>query len=301
VRVSYCLPTPEEIEAAERAAEALPDAAAQIPYGLPTEPLPESGTSGAGRAFTVPLYGFKTWADLFTPRQLLALVTFARWTRAAREEMRRLGYPEEWGEAIGGYLALAVDKVADYNSSICVWHVSREVIGHTYTRFALPMAWDFVELPLSNDVGGAYSAQLRWAVRYIKHALLAAGGSETRFLAESGLLGMLCQSATDPFDGPVDVVVTDPPYYDAIPYADLSDLFYIWLRRTMGDRYPEVFAASLTAKADELVQQHKNGATGRKGKKEYEAGMAAAFRRAWEALTPDGRMVVVFAHKDPDA
>ena len=96
----YRLPAPEEIEAAERAADALPEAAAQIPYGLPTEPLPGPEILG----FRVPLYGFKTWADLFTPRQLLALVTFVKWTRAAREEMRRLGYPEEWGGSGGSIL-----------------------------------------------------------------------------------------------------------------------------------------------------------------------------------------------------
>jgi adenine-specific DNA methylase len=296
----YRRPTPAEEEAARRAAEALPEAVAQIPYGLPTESLPESGTSGAGRAFTVPQYGFKTWADLFTPRQLLALVTFVKWTRAVRDEMRRLGYPGEWVEAVTGYLAAALDKVADYNSSICVWHLSGEKIGHTYTRFALPMTWDFAELAQSNNVGGAYGAQLDWVARYVEHAL-ATVPQETRFLRENGFLEVLRQSATDPLDGPVDTVITDPPYYDAIPYADIADFFYVWLRRTAGDQYPEIFAAPLTPKADELVQQSKSGEIGRKGKAEYEAGMAAAFHRAWEALAPDGRMVVVFAHKDPEA
>jgi len=150
-----------------------------------------------------------------------------------------------------------------------------------------------VELPLSNDVGSAYGAQLDWVVRYVGHALTAVSGN--------GAPIVLQQSATDPLDGSMDAVITDPPYYDAIPYGDLSDFFYVWLRRTVGDRYPEVFAASITSKADELVQQHKAGEEGRKGKEEYEAGMATAFRRAWEALVPDGRIVIVFAHKDPDA
>ncbi len=289
----YRLPTPEEVGAALAAAQALPEAAAQIPYGLPTEPLPESGTSGAGRAFTVPQYGFKTWADLFTPRQLLALVTFVKWTRAARDEMRRLGYPEEWGEAIAGYLASVMDKSAQYSSTVCTWHVSRELIRDTFARFALPMTWDFAEVALSNDVGGAHGAQRDWVARYV--------GRETRLLSENGFLDLLCQSATNSLDGPVDAVVTDPPYYDAIPYADIADFFYIWLRRTVGDQYPDMFAIPLTTKADELVQQSKSGEAGRKGKAEYEEGMAATFRRAWEALTQDGRMVVVFAHKDTEA
>ncbi len=289
----YRLPTSEEEEAARRAADALPEAAAQIPYGLPTEPLPESGTSGAGRAFTVPLYGFKTWADLFTPRQLLALATFVKWTRAARDEMQRLGYPEEWGEAVGGYLAITLDKVGDYNSTVARWLNGLEAIAGTLARFALPITWDFVEIALGNDVGGAYGAQLDWVARYVEHALVAASGN--------GVSTVLLQSATDPLANSVDAIITDPPYYDAIPYADLSDFFYVWLRRTVGDHYPEMLAAPLTPKADELVQQHKGGAMDRKGKAEYEAGMAVSFRRGWEVLIPDGRMVIVFAHKDPDA
>jgi adenine-specific DNA methylase len=112
---------------------------------------------------------------------------------------------------------------------------------------------------------------------------------------------VMMQSATVTFGNTVDAVVTDPPYYDAIPYADISDFSYVWLRRTMGDHYPEVFRASLTHKSEELVQQHKSNEQGRKGKTKYEAGMAAAFRRACEALVPGGQMVIVFAHKDPEA
>jgi len=289
----YRLPTPEEEAVARSAADALPATAAQIPYGLPGEPLPKSGTSGAGRAFTVPLYGFKTWADLFTSRQLLALVTFVKWTRATREKMRQLGYSEGWIEAIVGYLASVVDKCAQYSSTVCTWHISGEKMRDTFARFALPITWDFAEVAISNDVGGAYAAQLDWVARYVER--------ETRFLAENGFLKVLCQSATDPFDDPVDAVVTDPPYYDAIPYADLSDFFYVWLRRTVGDQYPETFASSSSPKSEELVQQTKGKESGRKCKNEYEGGMAAAFHRAWEALSPDGRMVIVFAHKEPDA
>ncbi len=288
----YRLPTPEEEAAAQSAVEALPDTSAQIPYGLPTEPLPEAGKSGAGRAFTVPIYGFKTWADLFTPRQLLALVTFVKWTRAARAAMTEAGYPAEWSEAVAGYLAVVVDKVAQYGSTVCTWHISRELIRDTFARFALPITWDFVELPFSNDVGGAYQAQLDWGLRFIDHALTAAVDTPP---------AVLRQSATDTIPQPLDAIITDPPYYDAIPYADLSDFFYVWLRRTVGDYYRAQFANPTTTKTDELVQQSKSDEAGRKGKAEYESGMALAFRRAWEALTPAGRMVIVFAHKDPNA
>lgn len=155
------------------------------------------------------------------------------------------------------------------------------------------MLWDFAETNPLRSVSGSFENHLDWTVRYIEHALAAT--------ERGGNLTIAQQSATQSLDCLADAVVTDPPYYDAIPYADLSDFFYVWLRRAVGDRYPENFATPTTCKADELVQQHKDGRAGRKGKEEYEAGMAEAFRRVWESLAPDGRMVVVFAHKDPEA
>lgn len=283
----YRLPTTEEEETTRRAADALPEAADQIPYGLPTEPLPGPEILG----MRIPLYGFKTWADLFTPRQLLALVTFVKWTRTAREEMGRLGYPKDWVEAVEGYLAMALDRLADYDSTIAIW--VGDFVGHTFTRFALPITWDFCEVNAVSGIGGDYSSAVEWVRRVTEHLLEAASGN--------GIPTILRQSATEPVAGSADAVITDPPYYDAIPYADLSDFFYVWMRRTIGDRYPDVFAFPLVPKAHELVQQHKDGAEGRMGKAEYEAGMATAFKRAWETLFPSGQMVVVFAHKDPDA
>jgi len=159
----------------------------------------------------------------------------------------------------------------------------------------LPMTWDFSEGATSTDGRGGYALCLAQVLNSLDTL-------DTVHQAEeiSPLLSQ--QTATELVNWEAfDLVATDPPYYDAIPYADLSDFFYVWLRRTVGDCYPEVFATPLTPKIEELVQQHRDGQTGRKGKGEYEAGMAAAFRRAWESLTLDGRMVVVFAHKDPDA
>ena len=287
----YRLPIPEEISAAENAAAALPKAADQIPQGLPTEPLPGPEILG----FRMPLYGFKTWADLFAPRQLLAAVTFVKWTRTACEEMRKLGYPAEWTAAVTAYLACVIDKIADYSSTLVTWQPPGEKGGHTFARWALPMTWDFTESNPITQGSATYKSTLEWIAKPLE---------DLRFATESLLPLALSKSATESLteiDRTIDVVVTDPPYYDAIPYADLSDFFYVWLRRTVGDQYPETFATPLTPKADELVQQHRDGAVGRKGKEGYEAGMAAAFRNAWEALAPDGRMVIVFAHKDLEA
>jgi putative DNA methylase len=289
----YRLPTDEDEQAAQRAIEVLPAAAVQIPHGLPNkEPLPKSGTSGAGRAFTIPQYGFKTWADLFTHRQLLALVTFVKLTRAARDEMQKLGYDDTWNEAVSGYLAMLVDRVSGRGSTLCTWTVGWDKIGHTFARYALQITWDFAEsVPIARSSGG-YPGEIEWVARYIEHAARAANDA-------SVFVGR--QSATLPISQTVHAIITDPPYYDAIPYADISDFFYVWLRRTVGDIYPAFFSDSLTPKADELVQQTRSAEVGQHGKAEYEQGMATAFQQASKTLVSNGRMVVVFAHKDPDA
>ena len=152
----YRPPTEEEISAAEVPEEVLEAIADQIPHGMPDEALPESDTSGAGRAFSVPLYGFKKWSNIFTNRQLLALMTFVKWTLTAQRRMENAGYSPEWLEAIIGYLACVLDRMLVFNSTIAVWNLKSEAIGHTFVRYALPMTWDFSEGAIPNEVRGSY-------------------------------------------------------------------------------------------------------------------------------------------------
>lgn len=285
----YRPPADADIDAAEVSAETLEAIANEIPHGIPDEPLPGPKTLG----FSVPLYGFKKWSDLFTERQLLALMTFVKWTRKAKEKMEMLGYSAEWVEAVEMYAAILVDRIADYNSTICTWHNSTEKMGHTFGRFALPIAWDFVEVnPFSQRTGG-YFAHIGWVVRFLKH-VLAAKLTSTPYVH--------LQSSRKQLSQKVDGIITDPPYYDAIPYADLSDFFYVWLRRSIGDKFPDAFGDSLTPKSDELVQHadHFDG-DNQEAKEFYESGMAATFQSAHDTLSGDGRIVIVFAHKNPEA
>jgi adenine-specific DNA methylase len=295
----YRLPTAHEIQMADEVEKAIPALFSQIPFGMPTEPLPSKDALG----FRVPLYGFDQWNKLFTSRQLLSLGTFVKWTRAAKEELTRLRYASEWVEPISAYLAIQNDKVADYNSMVCVWHISRELIGHTFTRFALPITWDFTELAVTNDVGGAYPAQLDWVSRYIDHGLVAGAGVETPLPQN--------QSAIQIGSGNYDAVVTDPPYYDAIPYSDLMDFFYLWLKRSLNGLSPEldvVFKEALSPKWNnekndgELIDDaSRHEGDKAKSKAVYENGMARVFQGCGNALKPDGKMVVAFANKQPGA
>ncbi len=287
----YRSPTPADMSAADIPAEVLETIAQEIPHGIPDEPLPSKDRHRAVGS-QLPDYGFKTWSDLFTERQLLALMTFVKWTRRARDEMERLGYSAEWMEAVDKYLAINVNRLACYSSMLSIWVTVGECQGQTFARYALPMTWDFSEINPFSESTGDFLGGLNWIQRFLAHALKIRN-TRSPHIHQQSSQHLRVQS--------VDAIVTDPPYYDAIPYADISDFFYVWFRRAIGNRFPDVFADALTPKSEELVQQHKTGKRGKIGKEFCEKGMAESFRTAHDSLSDDGRMVVVFAHKEPDA
>jgi adenine-specific DNA methylase len=296
---SYSDPSDEDRSAAEKASALLRAAGESIPWGLPDEAMNERellcSRSTGGTAFVNLLFGLNTWSKLFTPRQLVTLASVLQLARAARSEMMaRAGYSAEQSDAVAAYLAMVHSRLADRGSSLCVWQPSAEKIGHTFARFALPMTWDFCEsAPLADSSGGLGQA-VEWVVKVVGHLTQAAANGTSEVL-----LGDV-RTATG--RSLLSAVVTDPPYYDAVPYADLSDFFYVWLRRGIGDRHPDVFADTLVPKRTELVQHAgRAGGDDAAAKRAYEAGMAEAFRRFAGGLDDDGRAVVVFAHKDPDA
>ena len=297
----YRSPTPEEIRVAAVGDGDLQKVWADIPFGLPDEATPKAG-AGAARAFSVDGYGFSTWRSLFTNRQLLALGLLVRGILRCRDEL--VDYPKEWQEAIAAYLACTLSKFTDYSSSLCTWEKNYQKLGHTFSRFALPMVWDFCEVnPLSARTGG-FAAMTEWLARYVERAESAVAAAPPPTI--------LRRSAMD-FQGSAefDVICTDPPYYDAIPYSDLMDFFHVWLRRVLHGLSPEideVFSEPLGPKWDneaqdgELIDDASRFDGDRTAsKKNYEDGMFRAFKRFWEALRDDGRLVLVFANKSPDA
>lgn len=299
----YRLPMPHEVAIAGEAKAEIATSFDGIPLGVPNEPIPTGASRvGGGSPFTTPLFGLDSWQKLFTPRQLLGLGSLVTASRKVRVELEGADYPEVWREAIAAYNALALDKTADYGSSLCTWHNSGEKMGHTFARFALPMIWDIAELSILNEVGGGWLAQLEWVARYIE------GGLES---AKHGTVRLKKQSAIGVADADIDVIVTDPPYYDAIPYSDLMDFFYVWLRRTLQGLSPEINAAFSEPLSPKWSHDKNDGeliddASRFEGNKEaskrnYEEGMARAFKACHDALNTDGRLVIVFAHKHPDA
>ena len=293
----YRLPTYHEREAADVTEERLQALYANIPFGLPDEPLPSKEALG----FRVPLYGFNTWRKLFTNRQLLALGVFVRALRAMPDELGH--YPTDWAESVTAMCLPIISRMADRGSTLATWTNDPEKIRSTFARFALPITWDFSEFaPLSNTTGG-FVQSIDWVAKVCDHLQ---GSVESATSGES-VLG----SAIDCPVESADLILTDPPYYDAIPYSDLMDFFYVWLRRSL----PELSQAAIPVFTDplgpkwdhvaddgELIDDASRfGGDKERSKQNYEEGMARSFRSCHAALKDEGRLVVVFANKHPDA
>lgn len=256
----------------------------EIEISTPNEPI--KVWSGV---FNAPLYGLDKFEKLFTPRQLLALMTFVKWVRLAHEKMMQQGYEEEIGKAIATYLGLMIDKMSDYNSNVQSWDCSRQMPGHTFGRQALPMVWDFVETNQLVAASGSSHNALNWILQVINQE------SKNRLpgnCQRSSAMSLSIESES------LDAVITDPPYFDSVPYADLSDFFYVWLKRSIGHLYPEHFSGQLTPKKNEAIMEpSRHEGNKPKAAKAYEDMMHKAFCESSRVLKPGGVMVVVYAHK----
>jgi len=281
------LPTPQDEQAAADAAEVLlrRESDGSLSGFLPDEPTPLGGGRGAGRAFSQRHYGMNDFRDLFTPRQLLALATFASHVANIGDEVAGETSNPELASAVQVCLALALDRLADFCSSLCVLNVvgGRGVV-HTFGRQALPIVWDFAETNPLNAVGANWQGGVDACVATIN----GESGNRT-----GGTVVQACATANPLPSDSVAAFVTDPPYYDAIPYSDLSDYFYVWLKRTVPQDLRHVFAASLTPKTEECIVDDAKG----KGHAFFEATMTKAMNEGRRITQPHGVGVVVFAHK----
>ena len=294
----YRLPTEHERSAAEVAEEELEALYAEIPFGLPEEPLPSKEAPG----IRVPLYGLNTWRKLFTNRQLLAIGTLIRAIREIQTLESRQD-DTDTSIAITVFLAVCLDRAIDYMSTLCVWETVASEVKHTFARFALPITWDFAEGNPLASVDRLFAGGIKSVGR-----VLDALGSV--FALKCNSPKVLCQSAITPAEEH-DLIVTDPPYYDAIPYSDLMDFFHVWLRRTLhgiSGEIDEIFNEQLGPKWNrtdhdgELIDDPSRFDGNKEASQQnYEDGMFRAFKACGRTLSKEGFLVVVFANKQPHA
>ncbi|MFO1077936.1 MAG: DUF1156 domain-containing protein [Planctomycetota bacterium] len=287
----YLAPTPEHEAAALKAKP---------------EWTPEGAFVEDARAFTPYIYGIKEWQHLFNDRQIVALTTFSDLVQEARERVLRdalaAGLPEDakplrdggtgsnaYAEAVALYLAFSVDKAGDYWSTICTWHSSKELIRNTFGRQAIPMTWDYVEANIFSDSSGNVSSGIEWAQKALCMFPTAVPGFALQGDAQTQEL-----SAGR-------IVSTDPPYYDNVPYADLSDFFYIWLRRSLRSVFPDLFATLAVPKAEELVAfaYRHDGKAGAEAF--FLAGMTQAMHRLAEQSHPAFPVTIYYAFKQAES
>nr|WP_212763263.1 DUF1156 domain-containing protein [Gordonia araii] len=283
--------------------EPSPEHAAAADVARPADSPPGELFDWPGR-INVVRYGLAKFADLFTPRQLTALTTFSDLVSEAREHVLRdavaAGMPggerleaggtgaAAYADAVATYLGLALLRTVDQSSSITTWHNKNEQIRSTFARQAIPMTWDFLEANLVGDALGSWVAHLK----------LTSDGVATLPASADGFATQADAARVDLSNS---VISTDPPYYGNIGYSDLSDFFYVWLRRSLRDVHPSLLSTMLVPKADELVANpYRHG--GKEGAQEFfEDGFREVFRRARENALPDFPITVYYAFKQQDA
>jgi len=269
------------------------------PAWRPETPLPDNP-----RDFKTPNYGMKTFGDLFTPRQLVALTTFSDVVQEARakaiEDAKKAGLGDDprglndggagataYGDAVAVYLTLALGRSSNYWSSLTPW--GGDFIVQTFGRQAIPMVWDHAEgNPFSKSTGN-WTGALVWIRRVMEYAL-PAGAMGFAFQADAA-----SQTLSE-----TKIVSTDPPYYDNIGYADLSDFFYVWLRRSLKPIYPDLFATLAVPKAEELVATPYRHGSKEKAEQFFLGGMKKALRNLAEQAHPAFPVTIYYAFKQSE-
>jgi putative DNA methylase len=286
---SYRLPTKNELECSNNIKDKLALVYSNIPLGMINEPFSPAST----RSISCQLYGINSYKDFFTARQHLALGIFISAINRARVSLSNEKYPLEFQKAIIAYMCVGIDRLTDYSNAFCSWDISREGLRNLLGRYSISITWDFCEINSTGDSSGSFACSLDYICSVIEHLLHAEKSSPL-----SNVLNRSSTMGTEENVVKYDLIMTDPPYYEAISYADLSELFYVVLRRVMNHGS---FSTSLMDKTNEVVQHIHPDKDSQTEKKKYESMMAGAFRQSCEMLSPDGRFVIVFAHKHPNA
>ena len=263
--------------------EDLPQSA--CPRDVPDSDLPEQALG-----FRVQLYGMTKHRHLFTLRQLTALTTFSDLVSEAAETAISHGATREYASALATYLAMGLSRSTDYWSSLCIWRSDPKNlgVGHVFARQVLQMIWDFAEANPLSDSSGNWSNNVEWTAK----ALDSLAG---------GTAGIAFQLDATAANASRVIISTDPPYYDNIGYADLSDFFYVWLRRSLSSIYPDIFSTLLVPKNQEIVAApHRFGGSSERAQEFFEKAFVNVFSRIRASLSPGFPLTVYYAFKQTE-
>jgi putative DNA methylase len=270
----------------------------------PEDP-PDTDLPAKALGFRIQEYGMTKWRDLFTPRQLVALTTFSDLVQEARAVIQRdalaAGLPDDdqplaeggagaraYAEAVGVYLAMAVSRTANTINALVVWSQSREQSVNLFSRQAIPMAWDFPEVNPFGRAAGDFGVTMASISRTISNA--------------SDRLAWISQADAQIQDtSKSKIISTDPPYYDSIGYADLSDFFYVWLRRSLRPVFPGLFSTLAVPKAEELVATPYRHGSKEKAEAFFLDGMTKAMHRLAELAHPAFPVTIYYAFKQSES
>lgn len=278
----------------------------RAPEEYPTGPMPENP-----RWFSPPAFGMTDYADIFTNRQLKALTTFSGLVSEAQEiaeqDAIRAGLSNDhislsdggtgalaYGQAVGVYLAFAVDKMADLSNTLNRWEPIAQCPRQLFARQAVPMIWDYAESNLFSNSSGAWQVHLNNFSRCV---------TSDSFAFERFRQGYAGQFDAQSDSGLREIMVsTDPPYYDNIGYADLSDFFYLWMRQSLRSTYPELFRTMLVPKVEELIATpYRHNGSVEKAKEFFEEGMLHACRQLYISALDDVPVTIYYAYKQSDS
>jgi putative DNA methylase len=266
---------------------------------------PETPLANDPRALWTPPYGLETYGDLFTPRQLVALTTFSNLVQEARERVQRdalqAGLPNDprhlrdggtgavaYAEAVGVYLAFAVERCADYWTSLGRWQGANQQLSNMFGRQAIPMVWDYPEANPFSGKGGSFDNLFEWTIQSIPNLGFWASGTS---IQADAITHTVYSNK---------VISTDPPYYDNIGYADLSDFFYVWMRRSLRSVFPDLFATVAVPKAEELVATPYRHGSKEKAETFFLDGMTQAMHRLAEQSHPAFPVTIYYAFKQSE-
>lgn len=305
---SFRRPTDEDLKAISLAEKELQ---ARVPMWeakgfIPGEEIPIGNKTSEPRR-----YGIYRWINAFSPRQLLALGIYLEVFYEAMEEARK-ELPNKVADAVQTYLALAIDKACDHNSRMARWESTRTVVKGTFDRHDFSFKWSHAEFDAAHNLLNWTLGQIEDAYRSISELvhitqLELFKRSDGDPLKRLSITHGNAQNLSELESGSIHLICVDPPYYDNVMYSECSDFFYVWMKRTLGNIYPEFFTDELTDKDNEAVANAARfGGVGRGSKRElaekdYERKMAACFREMNRVLHPDGVLTVMFTHKKVEA